>query len=250
MKRIRGLTVTLVAASLAAAACASPGAHGEVLVSTASSLADAFEALEVAFEAADPEVNVVLNLDGSSALREQILAGAPVDVFASADPANMDAIVAAGDTDGEALVFAGNRLEIAVPAGNPAAVAGLEEFARADLLIGLCAVGVPCGDYGRQALEKAGVVPSVDTDEPNVRALLTKIEAGELDAGIVYVTDVIALNGRVEGIVIPDEQNVLTEYQIATIADGPNPAGSTAFVNFVLSPEGRSILEEYGFVAP
>lgn len=250
MKRIRGLTVTLVAASLVVAACASPRAHGEVLVSTASSLADAFEALEVAFEAADSEVNVVLNLDGSSALREQILAGAPVDVFASADPANMDAVVAAGDTDGEALVFAGNRLEIAVPAGNPAGVAGLEDFARSDLLIGLCAVGVPCGDYGRQALAKAGVVPSVDTDEPNVRALLTKIEAGELDAGIVYVTDVIALNGRVEGIPIPDELNVVTEYQVATIADGPNPAGATAFVNFVLSGEGRSILEEYGFVIP
>lgn len=250
MKRIRRLTIALVAVSLLAAACGSGRTHGEVLVSTAASLADAFEALEVAFEAADPEVAVVLNLDGSSALREQILAGAPVDVFASADTANMDQIVAAGNTADEVFVFAGNRLEIAVPAGNPARVTGLADFARSELLIGLCAVGVPCGDYGRQALEKAGVVPSVDTDEPNVRALLTKIEAGELDAGIVYVTDVLALNGRVDGIVIPDEQNVVAEYQIAAIADAPNPAGAAAFVEFVLSDEGRSILEEYGFVVP
>jgi len=240
----------VVAVALLVSACASSEPNGDVLVSTAASLSDAFAALEVAFEAADSEVNVVLNPGGSSSLREQILAGAPVDVFASADTSNMDQVVAAGDVDGEVRVFAGNRLEIAVPAGNSAGVTGLVDFANPDLLIGLCAVGVPCGDYGRRVLDKAGVDPSIDTDEPNVRALLTKIEAGELDAGIVYVTDVLALDGRVDAIAIPDERNVFAEYPIATLADAPNPAGAEAFVNFVLSDEGREILEEYGFVIP
>jgi len=237
-------------AGLLLAACGESGPHGEVLVSTAASLTDAFSALEVAFEAADPTVNIILNVGGSSALSEQILAGVPADVFASADVSNMDRVFASGDVDGEARIFAGNRLEIAVPADNPAGVAGLEDFDRPELLIGLCAVGVPCGDYSRQALANAGVDPSVDTNEPNVRALLTKIEAGELDAGIVYETDILTLEGRVEGIAIPDRDNVPAAYPIAVLSEAPNPDGAAAFMAFVLSDEGRSILAGYGFVAP
>lgn len=252
MTRHRMLSTIVAISLLLLGACggARNDSDGEVLVSAAASLTDAFGALESAFESANPGTDVVLNLGGSSALREQILAGAPADVFASANVSNMDQVVAAGDVAGEPRVFAGNRLEIAVPAGNQAGVAGLGDFARSDLLIGLCAVGVPCGDYGRQALSNAGVEPSIDTDEPNVRALLTKIEAGELDAGIVYVTDVDALDGRVGGVAIPDEQNVFADYPIVVLADAPNADGGEAFVAFVLSDDGRSILSGYGFVLP
>jgi len=252
VKRHRSVLIVAAAALLLLPACggSSGPADGEVLVSAAASLTDAFGALETAFEASHPGVDVMLNLGGSSALREQILAGAPADVFAPANTANMDRVAADGAVVGTPEVFAGNHLEIAVPPGNPAGVTGLADFARSDLLIGLCAPGVPCGDYGREALAKAGVDPSVDTEEPNVRALLTKIEAGELDAGIVYVTDVAASGGTVDGIEIPDDVNVFAEYPIAVLSGAPNPIGATAFTTFVLSDRGGEILAGYGFDRP
>ena len=226
------------------------GLEGELLVSAAASLTDAFAEVEAAFEAANPGVDVVLNLGSSSSLREQILEGAPADVFASANTSNMDQVAEAGEVEGEAEIFVLNELQIAVPAGNPAGVTGLDDFANEDLLIGLCAEEVPCGSFGREALEKAGVTPAIDTNEPDVRALLTKVEAGELDAGIVYVTDVLSTAGAVEGIDIPDEFNVVAAYPIAALVNAPNPDAAAAFVDFVLSDEGQAILVEFGFSSP
>lgn len=226
----------------------SEGPSGEVLVSAAASLTDAFGEVEAAFETDHPGIDVLLNLASSSSLREQILEGAPVDVFASANPSNMAQVIDAGATD-LSTTFALNSLQIAVPVGNPAGIAGLADFANPELLIGLCAPGVPCGDFGLQSLEAAGVVPSIDTEEPDVRALLTKIEAGELDAGMVYVTDVLS-SGAVDGIVIPKEFNVVAEYPIAVLTEAPNRGGAEAFVNFVLSGDGQAILQRHGFEAP
>ena len=124
----------------------------------------------------------------------------------------------------------------------PAGVTGLADFADADLLIGLCAEEVPCGEFGREALANAGVTPSIDTNEPDVRSLLTKVEAGELDAGIVYVTDVLSAGDAVEGIEIPAEDNVIATYPIAALTDAGNPEVADAFVAFVLSDEGQEIL--------
>jgi molybdate transport system substrate-binding protein len=219
------------------------------LVSAAASLTDAFAAVEVAFEEANPGTDVVLNLGSSSTLREQILEGAPADVFASANTSNMDQVVEAGENAGELEIFVTNLLQIAVPAGNPAGITGLADFANEELVIGLCAEEVPCGEFGREALANAGVTPSIDTNEPDVRALLTKVEVGEVDAGIVYVTDVISTEG-VEGIEIPEEENVLAEYPITALSGAPNPGGATAFVEFVLSDEGQAILADFGFMAP
>jgi molybdate transport system substrate-binding protein len=161
----------------------------------------------------------------------------------------MDQLVEAGEVAGEPEIFVTNLLQIAVPAGNPGEVTGLEDFAREELVIGLCAEDVPCGDFGRQALENAGVTPSLDTNEPDVRALLTKIESDELDAGIVYVTDVLSATG-VEGVEIPAAVNVVAEYPIAVLARAPNPDAASAWVEFVLSEEGQAILTSYGFTSP
>ena len=223
--------------------------EGEILVSAAASLTDAFGEIETEFEAVNRGVDVVVNLGSSSSLREQIIEGAPADVFASANTSNMDQVVEAGEAEG-GEIFVTNLLQIAVPAGNPAGIAGLEDFANEDLLIGLCAEDVPCGDFGRQALENAGVTPAIDTNEPDVRALLTKVEAGELDAGITYVTDVLSTDGAVEGIEIPDEFNVVAEYPIAALLNAPNPDAANAFVEFVLSDDGQAILASYGFQSP
>lgn len=248
MRSARLLVATCVVGM--ATACSGSSVEGELLVSAAASLTDAFAEVEAAFEEENPDVDVVLNLGSSSALREQILEGAPADVFASANMSNMDQVAEAGELSGEAEIFVTNSLQIAVPTGNPAGVTGLEDFAREELLIGLCTEDVPCGEFGRQALENAGVTPSIDTNEPDVRALLTKIEADELDAGITYVTDVLAASGTVEGIEIPAEVNVVAEYPIATLAGSPNPEAAAAWVEFVLSDEGQAILTSHGFTSP
>jgi molybdate transport system substrate-binding protein len=221
-----------------------------VLVSAAASLTDAFAEIEAAFEAIHPGVDVVLNLGGSSSLRTQILEGAPVDVFASADASVMDQVLGASLVSGAPRVFARNRLQIAVPAGNPAGIRGLGDFADPRLRLGLCAETVPCGGFAREALERAGVVPALDTEEPDVRALLTKIELGELDAGITYRTDVASAQDAVEGIDLPPEADVTAEYTIACLRYAPNPDAADAFVRFVLSEDGRAILVGNGFILP
>jgi molybdate transport system substrate-binding protein len=246
-----GLAAALAALSIVAG-CASGdgGERREVLVSAAASLTDVFAAMEHAFEDAHPGTDVVLNFGASSMLREQILAGAPADVFASANETNMGIVVSAGAASGEPRIFATNTLTIAVPAGNPGDVRGLDAFGDASRLIGLCSTGVPCGDFGRDVLANAGVVPVVDTEEPNVRALLTKVEAGELDAGLVYLTDVVASGSTVEAITIRREDNVVARYPIAVLAEAPNPSGAEAFAAFVLSEDGRAILVDHGFGPP
>ncbi len=241
----------MLACSLLIACAADRGDQAPrlVLVSAAASLTDAFGAIEAAFEAATPGVDVALNLGGTSALREQVLAGAPADVFAAADRSHMDRLVEAGEVATEPVVFARNVLEIAIPVGNPAGIKGLEDFAEPALLIGLCAEPVPCGELGRRVLDNAGVTPAVDTNEPDVRALLTKIEAGELDAGLVYATDLTG--GRaVEGIVIPPDINAIVEYPIAVLRGADDAQAAEAFVSFVMSAPGQRILAGHGFLAP
>jgi molybdate transport system substrate-binding protein len=224
------------------------GISGELTVFAAASLTDAFEALGAAFEAEHPGVTVTFNFAASSALREQIMGGAPADVFASASTNDMNQLVEAGAVPREAQVFAHNKMAIAVPAGNPAGITGLADFADADLLIGLCAEEAPSGKYGRQALESAGITPSIDSNEPDVRALLTKIEAGELDAGIVYVTDIAAAGDAVDSVAIPEENAVEAAYPIAVLADAPQPDLASEFAAFVLSAAGQEILAGFGFL--
>lgn len=234
------LVVVLLLAA-ASTGCSSP--DETLVVGAAASLTDAFTEIAAAFDSTGATLE--LNFAGSSSLREQILGGAPIDVFASANIDVMQELVSSGDVEAYA-VFARNSLVIAVPEGNPAQITGLDDFSRDDLLLGLCASEVPCGSFARESLAKAGVEWVVDTEEPDVRALLTKVAAGELDAGIVYRTDVIGAD--VEGVEIPDALNVEARYTIA-VTD-PSVPQAADFVDFVLSPAGLAILRTNGFEAP
>lgn len=218
------------------------------MVFAAASLADVLTEVAEVVEADHPGVDVRLSFAGSSSLRTQILEGAPADVFVSADEANMAVVAAAGELAEAPVVVAANRLAIVVPAGNPGGVTGLADLGRDDLLVGVCAAGVPCGDLARAVLDEAGVVASIDTDEPDVGSLLTKVVADELDAGLVYETDVRRAGADVEGIAVASD--LTNEYPIAVLAEAPNPTTARVFVDFVRSSEGRRILADQGFLLP
>lgn len=240
---------TVCAMLLVALLLASCGRHppDTVLVMAASSLTGAFSEIETVFEQANPGLDVQLNLAGSASLREQILQGAPADVFAAANSATMQVVVDAGAAQNP-VAFAGNSLQIAVPVGNPGAVTGIADLANPDLLIGLCGEQVPCGQFARQALDQAGIVASIDTNEGDVRSLVTKLETGELDAGIVYTSDVVS-STELEGIALPAGIDVAISYPIADLTSA-NAEAADVFVQFVLSAEGQAILAAHGFTSP
>ena len=244
------LGAVVAAVVIATTACADSAGDDVLLVSAAASLTDAFNGIALAYEAGHPDVDVQLNLAGSSTLRAQALNGAPADVLATADPETMAPVVDAGLTDGVPIVSARNRMAIAVPVGNLAGVTDLSDFSDPSLLLGLCAAPVPCGSLARRILERAGVTAEIDTNEPDVRSLLTKLEADELDAGIVYVTDVATAGGSVDTIALPDGISLATEYPIAVLQSAADVELASDFVAFVRSARGREILARHGFELP
>ncbi|MFS0714302.1 molybdate ABC transporter substrate-binding protein [Microbacterium sp. 2P01SA-2] len=222
---------------------------GEVTVFAAASLKTGFDELATQFEQRHPAVTISpISYDGSSTLASQLIEGAPADVFASADEANMQKVVAAGLADSPEI-FATNRLTLVVPAGNPGSVTGLADLADADLTVVLCAEAVPCGAASATLLGDAGVAASVDSYEQNVTAVLTKVAAGEADAGLVYVTDA-ALTGDVETVEVPGAERVVNRYPIAALADAQSPEAAAEFVAYVLSEDGQAVLRRLGFGAP
>lgn len=244
------LVVALLAAGLLAAACGrdtGTEGGGTVLVFAAASLTDVMAEAEPAFEAANPGVDVTVSLGGSASLLTQILEGAPADVVATANPAIMASLAEAGALADRPSTLATNRLVIAVAPGNPAGVDDIGDLADPDLFVGLCAAEVPCGDLADRSLAEAGVVVESDTREPDVRSLLAKIEAGELDAGLVYATDVLASTAAITGIDLPRDLPTTTEYPIAVLDRTTSAAGAEAFVAFLGGPDGRRILRDHGF---
>lgn len=228
-------------------AAAAPQAR-TVNVFAAASLTAAFQAVGNAFEKTHPDTKVQLNFAGSSTLVQQIQQGAPADVFASADEANMQKLVESGAIAGAPLLFARNSLQIVVPPGNPKHIAALADLAKPGLTIALCGPTVPCGRYAAQAFTKAGVTAPAASQELDVKAVLTKVAMGEADAGIVYVTDVRAAAGRVEGVDIPESFNVIARYPIAVVKNAPNAAAAAALIDFVLSSGGQQLLAGFGFL--
>lgn len=252
----RARILVIAAALLALSGCAAPASgpssanetegdvSGELTVYAAASLQGAFDAIADAFAAEHPDLTVVPVYDGSSTLVTQLLAGAPADVFASADEATMQK---ASELTGDPDLFATNTLLIAVPADNPAGVATLDDLA--DAVTVLCAPEVPCGAASAALLDEAGVVVDPASVEQNVTAVLTKVAAGEADAGLVYATDVVGRDD-VEAIVPDQAADVVNRYPIAALRDAENPDAAAAFVAFVLSDAGQAILADFGFGAP
>ncbi|MEX5719334.1 molybdate ABC transporter substrate-binding protein [Geodermatophilus maliterrae] len=226
------------------------GLTGTLTVFAAASLTDVFTDLGQRLERANPDLTVQFNFAGSSALATQLTQGAPADVFASANGAQMDVVTDAGLADGDPTVFTANVLQIAVPAGNPAGVTGLADLGREELTVAVCAPEVPCGAAAEDVFTAAGVTPRPDTQEEDVRAALTKVELGEVDAALVYATDVVAAGDAVEGIAVPEAEDAVNDYLLCTLAAAPDPEAARAFVDLVLSEEGQQALEAAGFRAP
>jgi molybdate transport system substrate-binding protein len=228
---------------------ASPSLSGGITVFAAASLTDAFAELGSRFEAANPEVEVTFSFGASSALSEQINSGAPADVFASASASTMQQVVDAGNAD-DPVTFANNVMQIAVPPSNPANVEGVDDLADPAVKVALCQPQVPCGSVAAEVFSNAGVTVTPVTLEPDVRAVLSKVTLGEVDAGVVYVTDVFAAGDAVVGVEIPDDVNASTSYPIATLTETANSDVGEAFVAFVLSDDGQSVLADAGFAVP
>lgn len=224
-----------------------------LMVYAAASLGDGFEELAEEFEAAHDGVEVRLNLAGSSDLAAQIQQGAPAEVFASADEQTMARLVADGLV-GEPRVFAANTLQIAVPPGNPAGIESIDDLGAAgadEVSLVVCAPQVPCGAATRELAAAAGVELAPVSEEQSVTDVLGKVASGEADAGLVYVTDVRAAGGEVEGIDVPRAAAAVNRYPIATVTDDDGAATlAEEFVDLVLGPTGQEVLAAAGFRRP
>jgi molybdate transport system substrate-binding protein len=243
------LTVLAVALVLAGCGAQTSGAGGKVTVFAAASLTESFTRLGEEFESAHPGTAVTFNFGSSATLAQQIVQGAPADVFAAASPATMRTVTDASLVD-EPVTFARNKLEIAVPAGNPANVRAPADLADPGVKVALCAEQVPCGAAAAQALKAAGVRLTPVTLEQDVKATLTKVRLGEVDAALVYRTDVLAAGGEVRGIPFPEADRAVNDYPIAVLGDAPAGDLARQFVELVLSPQGKDVLAKAGFEAP
>ena len=228
----------------------SSGVTGTVTVFAAASLTESFTKIGKDFEAANPGSTVKFNFAGSSNLATQINQGAPADVFAAAAPANMKTVTDAGNGAGAATTFVKNQLVIAVPKGNPKGVTGLADLTRSGVKVALCAEQVPCGAAAKKALTAANVKITPVTLEQDVKAALSKVKLGEVDAALVYRTDAKAAASDVDGVEFPESAGAVNDYPIVVLKTAPNRAGATAFVAYVMSDKGRAALSAAGFQAP
>jgi molybdate transport system substrate-binding protein len=221
---------------------------GGITVLAAASLTEAFSEIGDAFETANPRAEVTFSFAGSSALALQANNGAPADVFAAADDVNMKKVTDAGNASNP-KTFTRNRLAILVQKHNPLGIATLADLGRSEVIYVICKDGVPCGNYSRQALDRAGVTRSPASLEGDVKGVVTKVTTKQADAGLVYVTDAKAAAAATERIAIPDEHNVAASYPIAVLRQSSKVELAGAFIDFVLSAAGQTILAKYGFLS-
>jgi len=267
MKRVLYLLVlfTMLLAGCAPATTPTPASTAAseprtLNVFAAASLTDAFTEIGKKYEATHSGVSVTFNFAGSQALRTQIEEGAPADVFASANKTEMDTLVKDGFVaQGTSQVFLNNKLIVILPANNIAHVTKLADLANPGVKLVLAAEEVPVGKYARQALDqmnaqfgtdfKDKVLANVVSNEDNVKQVVAKVQLGEADAGIVYTSDAVAAP-ELKTIEIPAELNVIAQYPIATLTKAAQMDLATAFIEYVLSTDGQSVLQKWGFAPP
>ena len=246
MRRTRIALVALVLMAACGQAATSTGpARTTLTVFAAASLQPAFDKMGTRLVTTN-NIATTFSFAGSQTLTTQLIQGAPADVFASADVAHMTTVQSAGLLHSQPVVFAHNRLEIAVAKGNPKGVHSLADLARSGLVVVLADPSVPAGKYAAQALKMAGVTVHPASLEQQVTGVMSKVALGEADAGIVYHSDVVT-SGQVDGIVIPDNQNVIADYPIAALKATENQNAAVTFIDFVLSTDGQTILRAAGF---
>jgi molybdate transport system substrate-binding protein len=235
--------------SAAGAGPSAAGLNGSITVFAAASLTGSFTTLGQQFEAAHPGTKVTFSFGPSSGLATQIGSGAPADVFASASPKNMAQVVTAKAAT-TSTNFAKNVMEIAVPPANPGKITQLSDLAKKSEKVVLCAAEVPCGVGARAVFANAKLTVTPVSNEVDVKSTLAKVTLGEADAGIVYVTDVLAAGDKVKGIEIPADVNASTEYPIAALTTSKNTSLADAFVDYVRSADGSTALTAAGFEKP
>jgi molybdate transport system substrate-binding protein len=242
----------LSSAPLSSAPLSSAGAKvtGTLKVDAAASLKKTFDKLATEFEAEHPGVKVSVSYDGSAVLATQLIGGAPVDVFASADKKNMTKVTDKKLITSTPIEFATNTLQIAVAPGNPRKIASLKDLTASGLNVDLCAVAQPCGAAAQTALKAAGVTVKPISMEQSVTAVLTKVESGDADAGLVYKTDVLGASGKVTGVDFAESSKAVNHYPIAALDAAPNPTAAKAFIALVTGAAGQKILAAAGFGAP
>ena len=220
-----------------------------ITVAAAASLTEAFTEIGKEFEATKPGTTVIFSFGSSAMLATQIAEGAPVDVFAAANPATMKTVTDVGAAE-PPTNFVSNVLQIAVPKGNPGRITGLEDFADKSKKIAICAPQVPCGTAAVKVFAAAKITPAPDTLEQDVKATLQKVSSNEVDAALVYRTDVIAARDAVEGLEFSQAQQAVNVYPIAVLKGSVNAAAAQQFVDYVLSADGQAVLRKAGFGKP
>ncbi|MET0934305.1 MAG: molybdate ABC transporter substrate-binding protein [Mycetocola sp.] len=257
-RRMSGMGIAAVLLfTIGLSGCSGPAAADGrtvvVTVSAAASLGPAFSGLAAEFERTHPEVDVALNVGGSSELAAQIVEGAPADVFAAANPATMATVVDAGLTASKPRIFASNVLSIAVAPGNPHDIGGLGDLTDSSLVVVACAPAVPCGAVANTAASAAGISLALASEELSVTDVLAKVISGEADAGLVYRTDVAAADDSVDGVDLPESTATVTDYPIVALPSEPDDPATRAaeqWIDFVTGPTGRAALDRLGFGAP
>lgn len=261
LRTLLGATALAAGVTFGVTACSSAGdtptpaastSHltGSVTVFAAASLTKTFTQLGTDFEKANPGTTVTFSFAGSSDLVSQITEGAPADVFASADEANMKKVADAGLTAGAPVDFATNVLAIAVPPGNPATITGWNDLAKPGVKVVVCALQVPCGAATAKVEQSTGVTLHPVSEESSVTDVLGKVSSGEADAGIVYITDVTGAGSSVESVPFPEAAGVVNTYPISVLKGAPNSTVADVFVEYVTGPEGQKVLSDAGFGKP
>ncbi|MFX4272218.1 molybdate ABC transporter substrate-binding protein [Propionibacteriaceae bacterium Y1685] len=244
MRAVRAGAAVLVGLIMILAGCTA--APKTLTVLAAASLTESFDRIIEAYRVEHPDLEIRVSYGSSATLAGQITSGAPADVFASANESTMQTVIDAGGAK-DPRVLATNILQIAVPAGNPGQVRGLDDFARTDLRLALCAEEVPCGKAAKELFDRAGVEPQPDSYETDVKATLQKVQLGEVDAALVYRTDVVAAGDQVIGLETPGAEKVVNTYKISALSESQHGDEAAAFVDFVTSESGQAVLAEYGF---